>query len=484
MVDYLDVTSRRLIHGDNAVSSWWRSRTLRFRLAVWYAVGGALLLAAFSATLYGYVAQRVARPLGLELRQDLAEVRRQLQLTPEGGLTWQGKPLMPQPNAGTHYPWFEVWDDNGHLVARLWPFSGHVVTELPAAPTHRSEAISIFYIARDIRLRTLSAPFQPNGRGAGWMIRVMRIHESAVDALGALRWIMLIALPTVIALLVLGGYAVTRRWLSPLAAMVAEAKKINPEDRARRLPVLNPQDELGQLARVFNESLDRLQSAFDTLDRFAGDASHELRTPLATLRSVGEMGLRCSTNLREANEVIISMLEEAHRLEMLVQRLLELASAEGGAMIPQREPFAVDECVLALADDFQDMAARKGQRIIVESKPCVVASDAVLFRQALHNLLENATKYSPDGSTIRLEMTIAERTVSIAVSDEGPGIRPEDRSALMNRFFRPSHGRDRESGGYGLGLSITKAYMQVLGGTVSYSPREQGGSTFQLCLPR
>jgi two-component system sensor histidine kinase KdpD len=108
----------------------------------------------------------------------------------------------------------------------------------------------------------------------------------------------------------------------------------------------------------------------------------------------------------------------------------------------------------------------------------------VLFRQALHNLLENATKYSPDGSTIRLEMTIAERTVSIAVSDEGPGIRPEDRSALMNRFFRPSHGRDRESGGYGLGLSITKAYMQVLGGTVSYSPREQGGSTFQLCLPR
>src|SRR5262245_17822214 len=110
--------------------AWWRSRTLRFRLAVWYAAGGTLLLATFSATLYGYVAHWVARPLGLELRRDLAEVHRKLQVAPDGTLAWDGQKLATRLDARRDYPWFEVWDEDGRLVARLWPFSGKAITEV------------------------------------------------------------------------------------------------------------------------------------------------------------------------------------------------------------------------------------------------------------------------------------------------------------------------------------------------------------------
>ena len=312
----------------------------------------------------------------------------------------------------------------------------------------------------------------------------MRLHEPAADALLALRWIIAIALPVVIGLLVVGGYAITRRWLSPLAAMVAEAQQITPDERGRRLSVVNPNDELGQLGAVFNDTLDRLQSAFDTLDRFVADASHELRTPLASLRSVGEIGLRCNRSVEEANEVISSMLEEAHRLEVLVQRLLELANAEGGPTIAQRSPVALEECVTDVAEGLRALASEKNQRLIVAPLSCPVITDLVLLRQALQNLVENAIKYSPSGAAIQIDMIVHEKEVSIAVADEGPGIRLEDRDNLTKRFFRPSRGRDRENGGYGLGLSITKAYMRVLGGDVRYSPRDPTGSVFVLTLPR
>lgn len=469
---------------DGPMKSWWRSRTLRFRLAVWYAAGGSLLLAAFSATLYVYVSERVARPLGQELRGDLAAVQRKFHVRADGSMFWERREIGSGTSWTTEYPWFEVWDHHGRLVGRFWPFSGSRISELPQTPSRRTETISIFYVAPDIRIRSLSAAFQPAGRAEEWSVRVMRLHEPAADALLALRWIIAIALPVVIGLLVIGGYAITRRWLSPLAAMVVEAQKITPDERTRRLSVVNPADELGQLGTVFNDTLDRLQSAFDTLDRFVADASHELRTPLAALRSVGEIGLRCNRSLEEANEVISSMLEETHRLEVLVQRLLELANAEGGPMIARRSPVALDECVLEVTQGLRALAGAKGQRITVATVACSVNTDLVLLRQALQNLIENAIKYSPSLATIQVSMAVDEKEVHIAVADEGPGIRVEDRENLMKRFFRPSRGRDRETGGYGLGLSITTAFMRVLGGSVRYSPREPTGSVFQLTLPR
>jgi heavy metal sensor kinase len=462
---------------------WWGHRTLRFRLALWYAVGGTVLLAGFSATLYLYVAERIARPLDDQLRIDLADVKRRLEILPDGTLRWDGRGLGRRTGWTTEYPWFELWNENGVLVRRLWPFTGDRVAQVPSAPARGRDTISVFNVAPDLRLRVLSVPYGQPGGGANWMIRLMRMHEPAADALGALWWIIVIALPVVVALLVVVGYWFTRRWLMPLDKMAAEADCITADDLSRRLPVANPHDELGRLASVFNVTLDRLEASFDALDRFVADASHELRTPLTTLRSVGEVGLRRSRTVEEYREIIGSMLEEAQRLQLLIQRLLELASAEGGGSAVQRSALQLDSFVTNCVTEFGILAEAKGQHLVVDASPCRTVTDPVVLRQALQNLIDNAIKFSPPDSTIRVTVRDDGPHVDISVTDEGPGISAENRVHLTERFFRPDRARGRTSGGFGLGLSITKAYMHVLGGTLDYEQARPVGSTFRLRLP-
>ena len=467
-----------------SIGDWWTRRTIRFRLALWYGVGGTLLIAGFAATLYFFVEERMARPLDHQLRADLAEVTRRLEARSDNTLAWSGRIIPHQVPWMTAYPWFEVWDENGKLVQRMWPFTENRVQQVPSAPARGRDTISIFSVAPDLRLRVLSVPYKLPGRNQEWMLRIMRIHEPVADALGALRLIIIVTLPIVVALIVLVGYYFTRRWLLPLDRMAAEANYITADDLSRRLPVMNPHDELGRLATVFNVTLDRLQSSFDALDRFVADASHELRTPLTTLRSVGEVGLRRGRTDEEYREIIGSMLEEAQRLQLLIQRLLELASAEGGAPSGHRTSIRIDEYAAACVSEIGILAEYKQQQISLTGAPCTIVTDPVLFRQALQNLLDNAIKYSPDASTIHVAIREDPEAVEVTVTDEGPGITPENRAHLMERFFRPDRARGRNSGGFGLGLSITKAYMRIIGGSIHYAPAEPRGSTFRLVLPK
>lgn len=466
------------------MKSWWLRRTLRFRLALWYAVGGTVLLAAFSATLYVYVTQRMARPLDLELRRDLAKIEQRLSVAGDGQVLWEGHPLPQRGAWSAQNPWFELWDDHGRLMARMWPFTDNRVQQMPAAPVRDRETISVFNVAQDLRLRVLSVPYDMPGATPDWMIRVMRVHEPVADALGALRLIIFVTLPIVVACLVVGGYVLTRRWLAPLDEMVAEANRITADDLGRRLPVTNPYDELGRLATVFNVTLDRLEASFTALDRFVTDASHELRTPLTTLRSVGEVGLRRGRTVEEYREIIGSMLEEAQRLQVLIHRLLDLASAEGGAAELHVSEVRVDALVGTCVGELGILAESKRQQLTVDSVPCSVVSDPVILRQALQNLVDNAIKYSPDESAIHVTVRDQADEVVIGVADEGPGISPEHRAHLTERFYRPDRSRGRDKGGFGLGLSITNAYMRVLGGVLEFEPGNPSGSTFRLRLKK
>ncbi len=471
--------------GRRRLAEWWERRSIRQRLALWYAAGGTLLVSGFAATLYMYVALWIARPLDHQLREDLKIVEARLTVAADGTLRWDGQVFGEPAPWMTEHPWFEVWDEESRLVRRIWPFSENRTVVLPGPPNRAlgTGTISVFYVAPDLRLRALSVLYRVPGREQPWMLRLMRVHQPHADALGALRVIIVVALPVVVALLVAGGYSFTKRWLLPLESMTQEANRITAADLSRRLPVANPHDELGQLAKVFNVTLDRLQESFETLDRFVADASHELRTPLTTLRSVGEVGLRRGRTEDEYREIIGSMLEEAQRLQLLIQRLLELAGAEGGAQAVQRSRLNVGDFVATCANELGILAEYKRQRVLVETQEVTADTDPVLLRQALQNLLDNAIKYSPDAATIRVEVRATERTVEIRVADEGPGIGEESRARLMQRFYRPDRGRGRSSGGFGLGLSITKAYMRVLGGSLEHEPGAAQGSTFRLTLP-
>jgi heavy metal sensor kinase len=466
------------------VVAWWSRLTVRSRLALWYAVGGTALVALFSATLYTFVAVRLARPLDHQLRQDFAEVERRLRAVEGPSLRWQGQELTRGPVDVTEHPWFELWDDRGGLVVRRWPLSENRNLQLP--PPNRLAApgtISVFPVAPDLRLRTLTVPFTMPGAPGPWLLRLIRVHQPHADALPDLQLIIFAALPVVVTLLVAGGYFFTRRWLLPLDRMAAEAQRISAEDLRRRLPVANPHDELGRLAGVFNVTLDRLQNSFEALDRFVADASHELRTPLTTLRSVGEVGLRRGRSEDEYRDIIASMLEEAQRLQQLVERLLQLASAEGRGEALHPAPVVLDELLGACAQELGILAEQKEQRLVVAEAGLRLRTDPVILRQALQNLIDNAIKYGPPDSEVRVSSRATPGSVVIEVADEGPGISPGDRTHLTGRFYRTDRARGRASGGFGLGLAITKAYLRALGGSLEHEPRTPRGSIFRLRLP-
>lgn len=463
---------------------WWHRRTVRFRLAAWYGIGGTLLLAVFSGTIYLYVSDRMAQPLDHQLRADLADLHRRLSVTSEGRVIWDGQELNASQNWAPYDPWFELWDEKGQLVRRLWPFSESRVSQLPVAPARGRETISVFPVAEDLRLRVLSVPYPVEGHAEEWMIRVMRMHEPVGDALQALLVIIATSLPVMIAVLVLGGYVLTRRWLKPLDDMVTQANGITADDLSRRLPVANASDELGRLATVFNVTLDRLEDSFTALDRFVSDASHELLTPLTTLRTVGEVGLRAARDGEDYREIIGSMLEEAQRLQLLVEKLLQLARAEGGSDMLQRSRVQLDDLARVCAEDATILAEEKNQRIQVDAVVCYNHTDPLLLRQALQNLVDNGMKYSPRGAVITIKVQETSTQSILSVIDDGPGVQLAHRARLTDRFFRADDSRGPRPGGSGLGLAITKAYMRVLGGSLDFEPGTPRGSVFRLTLPR
>jgi heavy metal sensor kinase len=465
------------------VNAWWNRGSLRFRLALWYGIAGTVLLALFSAVIYGFVARKMGQPLDQPLRQDLEVIRRHL--TVQGNVPrWDGKPYTKEKGWAWERPWFELWDDQGNLVQRFWPLEESRVEQMPEAPPRGRETLSVFAVASDLKLRVLTVPFPgPTPEAPPWTIRVMRIHQRMNDPLRSLLAIIALALPCVIALLVIGGYAVTRIWLRPLGKMVRQAERISADDLAQRLPGSGAGDEIGRLATVFNRTLDRLEDSFQTLDRFVADASHELRTPLTTLRNVGEVALRKSRTEEEYREIVGSMLEEAERLHRLIERLLELASVEGGAQSAQPERVQVDSFVGLCLNDVAILAEQKNQQITLEAEQCEVSADPVLLRQAFQNLIDNALKYSGVGTTIRVAVAAGPGECRVAVTDEGPGIPAEHRTRLAERFFRVDDARGRGRGGFGLGLAITKAYMNLLGGRLEFESVAPHGSRFTLVLP-
>ncbi|HEY1111824.1 MAG TPA: hypothetical protein VGE76_24425, partial [Opitutaceae bacterium] len=135
------------------LQGWWARRTIRSRLTVWYSVGSTLLLAGFSATLYAYVADRMGRPLAEELLSDFEVVKQRVSVTPDNRVLWNKVEVPPGVPWTTEYPWFELWDQNGTLVRRLWPFAENRVVQPPTAPFRGRETLAIYNVAPDIRLR-------------------------------------------------------------------------------------------------------------------------------------------------------------------------------------------------------------------------------------------------------------------------------------------------------------------------------------------
>jgi heavy metal sensor kinase len=444
----------------------FRPPSVRARLALWHAGVLTLIVCIFSVGILLFVEARLYAALDTQLGREIATIgkiyREEPQelrdLAPDWGITL-----------------FQVDEDGGvRQQSEAWEREGLS----RALQTGRSTS-PLSWTAPDGRRYRVHSTSESSYRVAA------ALDETSLrDTLRTLAAILAMGIPFAAGLAIAGGYFLAGRVLSPVGAMAQKAREITAESLAKRLPVDNARDEFGQLATVFNDTLSRLQDAFDRLRRFTADASHELRTPLTAMRSVGEVALQNPLDTATYRDVIGSMLEEVDRLTRLVESLLILTRADSGKI--QLVPEALDLQRLAghVVDQLHVLADEKQQELTLRAPIRVHATgDAALIRHALMNLVHNAIKYTPNGGTITVDVNATGERATIEVRDTGPGIPAAHRDRIFDRFYRVDASRSREDGGVGLGLAIARWAVEANGGQIELASGVTDGSLFRVILP-
>ncbi len=460
----------------------FRPRHVRTRLALWYLVLLGGILAMFIAGASGVLLLNLRRELDHDLVDNVENIEQVLSFGPEGKLNLPQADAHPDPDRPQKL-YVEIRELNGAILYRNEKLGGAYLGSMPVTGEGKdgySPRSSVLPDGTRIRLasRVHSVGSHPV------LIRIATSEEPLWHDFRESVWALLGAFPMVLAVAGFVAFGLAKRFLAPLGAMAVRAEEITAERLNERLPVENPDDELGHLARVFNETLARLEGSFERLKRFNADVSHELRTPLTTIRSVGEVGLQRGGDTHHYREIIGSMLEEVNRLTSLVENMLTISRADAGHIHLERAPVRLMDLAREAASLLEVLAEEKGERLAVKGDDAtVVSGDRLILRHAVMNLIDNAIKYSPSGGTVSVGVERKGDRCVLEVTDRGPGIPPDDREKIFDRFYRVDRARSRDAGGSGLGLSIARWAVEAHGGSIELLSEIDKGSTFRISLP-
>ena len=280
------------------------------------------------------------------------------------------------------------------------------------------------------------------------------------------------------------GLWLAGRAMNPIAQLTATARAIGrTRDTSRRVDVPETDDEVAELARTLDEMLQALESSrADTAAmlhrqrQFVADASHELRTPLTSV--LANLELLAEVLEGERGEAARSALRSSQRMGRLVADLLLLARADAKRQAPH-EPTDVAQVVVEAAAELGPVA--DGHELHVDATPALVEGARDELHRLALNLMENAIRHTPDGTHVRASVTPSNGHVVFAVEDDGPGVPPDLRDRVFERFVR---GAGDRGGSFGLGLSIVRAVAESHGGSVVLETPHGGGSRFVVRLPR
>lgn len=320
------------------------------------------------------------------------------------------------------------------------------------------------------------------------IVATQPLHET-VELLETARDAALVALPVVIVLALLAGYALARRALDPVAEMTSEARRIGARTLHERLSIRNSRDELGQLALTFNDVLQRVDAAMEQQRRFTADASHELRTPIALIRAEADVALSGTAGSDAEYRAALGVIRDGSaQLSRIVNDLFLLARADAGQTLIAPREIDLNELVSTAVYSMRSLA--DGAGIVVNVLATTEAphhGDEELLRRALVNLLDNAIKYSNAPGRVDVLLERDETGYRILVMDDGRGISADDAAHVFERFYRGdssrTHNESANGAGAGLGLAIAREIVELHGGRLDLRSSDATGSVFELFLP-
>ncbi len=355
-------------------------------------------------------------------------------------------------------------------------FRGNRALATPVVPALRTPMQSVRF--------PLDADLAP-----GWQVEVdasmtnMLALQARID-----RWF-LFGIPLLVLTAAVAGWWLTGRTLSPVGSMADAAARIAPAS-GTRLPVTNPDDELGRLGTRFNALLDRLDGALAQQRQFIADAAHELRTPVARMRARVELALLKAPDVAtgaDRTEILRALDAELRAITHQVDELLQLARADaaGDEAVAHAERLFLDDLVADELPRWQPQAEQLGVALTVSAlEEATVRGDAVLLARLCGVLVDNALRYSGTPGDVRVSVQARTDVVVLTVEDNGRGVPVADRVRIFDRFFRGEEARHRRADGSGLGLAIASWIVRRHGGTIRVDDSELGGARFVVELAR
>jgi two-component system, OmpR family, sensor histidine kinase CpxA len=280
-------------------------------------------------------------------------------------------------------------------------------------------------------------------------------------------------------------YLLARYLTSPIMRLRAATQKLASGDLTARagVPESRRHDEMAELLRDFDRMAERLQSLMDAQKRLLTDISHELRSPLARLNVALELARQRSGN--EAAGALDRIDRETNRLNEMIEQLLTIVRLEGGDASPIKSDVELGELIREVAKDAAfEAQSRRCQVTVLVVDGCVVTGNPSLLHSAIENVVRNALRYTQEGTTVHISLEALDATQALVrVTDSGPGVPEDSLDKLFRPFYRIDDARGRQTGGVGLGLSITERAVTLHGGTIRAANRPEGGLMVEIRLP-
>jgi signal transduction histidine kinase len=439
------------------------TRSVRFRLTVWYALILSAALCVFSGLIWMMMEQRLER----DIRQNLLDEESRFESF-----------LQREKDAPDLFDEIEEFchalPSSGYLELRPAGAGGPNETKVFQYPAHPATQREHYEkLTRAILIRR-----QP------YTLEIGASKAEAHRALELLRALLFSLVPIVIAVSCFGGAWLSRRALRPVDEITSAARAIGIENLASRLPVPETGDELERLANAWNATLARLESAVAVLSRFAADASHELRTPVAVIRTSAELALRRERDPGAYREALREIAAESERMTQLVEDLLYLTRKDTrGAGLPMG-PIDLREVLNDAAQELHGLAETRGIRLRVTaaSDDATISGNPAALRRLFLALFDNALKYSGPGTEVTANITGCGDRIVASVRDQGIGIEAEDMPHIFQRFYRAN--KARTGGGYGLGLSLAQSIAAAHDALIEAESEPGRGSVFRVSFAR
>lgn len=314
-----------------------------------------------------------------------------------------------------------------------------------------------------------------------WM-KLGKSSEEREEHLASIRYIALMVLIPFLFIGFILSYFLSRSILKPIKNLASVINDVQHGHSQKRAQVRNSGDEVDLLSGEFNSLLDKNDALISNLKSSIDNVAHDLRTPVTRFRISAEDALLHQDDPKKMANALEDGLENSEKILDLLHAIMDVSEAESGTMAIKKKEIYLDTFVQNLAELYQYVAEEKDIKITMEvPEGLCIMGDEVRLNQAFGNLLDNAIKYSPNGTEVHLGVTTTQDQVQIKVSDQGQGIPAEDLEKIWERLYRVD--KSRSTPGLGIGLSVVKAIIKVHQGTVQVASTIGKGSCFTVTLP-